>query len=166
MHILHFTKIEKKYYELINSKELSFYSLFHYMINLLEHGYIIYNALQECKNDVDIVLKDDVFELIEDIQNDSSITPFIKFSEKFENDQIKQMILMLYNFQENKKCSSILKNMSATLYQIQDESINSSVNKKIKSLDKYSFIPIILSAVTVIIFTLFIFTTIGDGLIV
>ncbi len=164
--LFHIFQLEKKYHHLIASKEIAFFGFYRNLINLLENKVIIYNALKETIDFVDETIKNDVLKLIENIENDSSIQPFIEFSNQFENIQIKQMILILYQSQENSKNAQLLENMGNTLFQIQDEAINEYVEKEVKSLEKFYLFPLILSALAIVLFSVFIFQSIGvNGLV-
>ena len=56
--------------------------------------------------------------------------------------------------------------MGNTLFQIQDEAINEYVEKEVKSLEKFYLFPLILSALAIVLFSVFIFQSIGvNGLV-
>ena len=79
IYLMHINNLEKKYDQLLNAKEISFYSLYRFLLNMLDNQIILYNALKECIDLIDDILKKDVSKLIEDIENDSSINPFFHF---------------------------------------------------------------------------------------
>ena len=90
----HFYALEKKYQRYINAKEIAFYNLYRFLVNMLANKIIVYNALKECLPYIDEVLYADVQQWIENIEQDSSLQPFIEFSNHFSQALIKQMILM------------------------------------------------------------------------
>lgn len=162
--LMHFINIEKNYLKHINSKEIAFYSLYRFLINMLDNQMILYNALKESYEFVDEILKEDVAQLIENIEIDTSIQPYIQFSNNFQNEQIKQMILLLYQAQESNHSIQILENMNQTILQIQDSSLQDMVIQECKKLDKFAIIPLILSATTIVLISLFMFKMIGGAL--
>ncbi len=157
VYLIHSMQLESRYRNLVAAKEIAFFGFYRYLINMLENKIIIYNALKETVELIDEALKPDVLKLIEDIENDSSIQPFIDFSNQFENVQIKQMILILYQSQENAKNAKLLDNMGNTLFQIQNDSLEDYVEKEVKGLEKYYFFPLVLSALAIVLFSIFVF---------
>ena len=69
--------LTKRYNKLINEKEIAFYGFYRNILNYLENNETLYSALNLEKEYIDIILKDDLDNLISDIQNDTSLLPFI-----------------------------------------------------------------------------------------
>lgn len=160
----HYTSLINSYKQLVYAKEIAFNGFYRYVIALIENKHILYSALQASLEYVDEVLYDDVNQLIIDIENDTSLEPFFKFNENFEDEEIKQMIIMLYKTQESNVINDVLNNINESILNIQDNSINKYVTKEEKKIEKFHLIPIVLSAFALIIIAMFIFKIIGDGL--
>ena len=157
----HFNSLEKKYRQYLNTKEIALYHMYQFLINMLANKIILYNALKECLPYIDETLNEDIQEWIVNIEQDSSIQPFIQFSNHFENASIHQMVLLLYYAQENGNKIEMLEEMNQTVFRLQEDAVQIGLNIQIKKLESFSMIPLLLSAIIIILFSLFIFQTIG-----
>lgn len=159
----HYSSLLDSYKQLIYAKEIAFNGFYRYVITLINNKHILYSALQASLEYVDEVLLNDVNELINDIENDPSLEPFFKFMDNFEDETIKQMIILLYKTQEVNMISQVLDNINNTIINIQDTSISKYIAKEEKTIEKYHMIPIALSAFALIIIAMYIFKIIGEG---
>ena len=162
--VMHFLSIKSKYKQLVNAKEIAFNAFYRYVITLLKNNNILFSALQTSLEYIDDVLIDDVNELIIDIENDTSLEPFLNFMKNFEDESIKQMIIMLYKIQEIGVVDEVLDSINDSIIKLQDTSINNYIIKEEKKIEKYYFIPIILSALVMLLISFYVFTLLGDGL--
>lgn len=162
--IMHFLSIKSKYKQLVNAKEIAFNAFYRYVITLLKNNNILFSALQTSLEYIDEVLIDDVNELILDIENDTSLEPFLNFMNNFEDESIKQMIIMLYKIQEIGVVDEVLDSINDSIIKIQDTSISNYIIREEKKIEKYYFIPIILSALIMLLISFYVFTLLGDGL--
>lgn len=163
---LHYVDLKTKEKQLINAKEIAFNGFYRYVITLLKNNQVLYGALQSSLEYVDEVLYDDVNNLIIDIEEDTSLIPFLKFSENFNDETIKQMIVLLYKTQDVGVIDEVLNSINVCMVNLQDTSIKSYIEKEEKIIEKYYIYPIILSAGVILVVTMFVFTMIGDGLFV
>ena len=161
---IHFSNLKSLVKQLVYSKEIAFNSLYRYVLTLLKNGHVLYAALQASLEYVDEVLIDDVNELITSIENDTSIEPFFKFMENFEDETIKQMVLLLYKTQEVGVINNVIASIDECMINLQDTSIKNYVYKEEKKVGKYYLMPIVLSAIVMIIISFYVFTLIGEGL--
>ncbi len=162
--VFHYMNLKASYAQLVNAKEIAFNGFFRYIITLLKNNQVLYGALQASIEYVDEVLLNDINELIADIENDVTIDPFLKFMENFNDDAIKQMIMLLYKTQETGIINEVLENINENMIYLQDTSIKNYINKEEKKVEKYYIFPIIFSAVVVIMISFFVFTLLGEGL--
>lgn len=132
--------------------------MYQFLINMLANKIILYNALKECLPYIDETLNEDIQEWIVNIEQDSSIQPFIQFSNHFENASIHQMVLLLYYAQENGNKIEMLEEMNQTVFRLQEDAVQIGLNIQIKKLESFSMIPLLLSAIIIILFSLFNFS--------
>ncbi|CCZ85996.1 unknown [Firmicutes bacterium CAG:631] len=71
------------------------------------------------------------------------------------------MVLLLYYAQENGNKIEMLEEMNQTVFRLQEDAVQIGLNIQIKKLESFSMIPLLLSAIIIILFSLFIFQTIG-----
>ena len=161
---MHISALRSMAKQLTNSKEIAFNGFYRYVITLLKNNHILYSALQASLEYVDEVLIDDVNSLISDMESDPSLEPFMKFSTNFDDDTIKQMIILLYKTQEVGIINDVLDSINECMVHLQDTSIKNYIGKEEKKIERYYMMPIILSAAVMIIISFYVFSLIGQGL--
>lgn len=161
---LHFSELKSKERQLVNAKEIAFNGFYRYVVALLKNGNILYSSLQSSLEYVDEVLFDDVNQLLVEIEEDTSLDPFLKFMESFNDETIKQMIMLLYKSQDVGVIDEVLVSINECMVNLQDNSINNYVAKEQKVIEKYFMWPILLSAAIIIVVTMYVFSMIGDGI--
>ena len=160
---MHLNSLRAKLKQLIYSKEIAFGGFYRYVISLIKNGHILYSALQSSLDYVNEVLVNDINTLISEIELDTSLQPFLNFMDNFEDDTIKQMIILLYKTQDSGVIDDVIESVNECMVNLQDNAINYYIDKEEKNIEKYNAIPIVLSALIMIIVTTFIFTLIGSG---
>ena len=160
----HFENLKASLKQLTNAKEIAFNGFYRYVVTLLTNGNVLYSALQMSTEYVDNVLVDDVNELIADIENDTSIEPFFKFMSNFNDESIKQMILLLYKTQEVGIINDVLDSINESMINLQDNSISNYISKEEKNIERFYMVPILLSALVMVFISLYIFSLIGEGI--
>jgi len=163
-YVYRISMLNDKAKQITAAKEIAFNSFYRYLISYLSNGNILYSSLQSTLEFVDPILKDDVEVLISDIELDTSLQPFLNFQENFDDDNIRQMILLLFKTQENGNIENVLDSINECMMNLQDTSIEIYVTSEKRKIEKYYIFPIILSAIVIIMLSLFIFNSIGDGI--
>lgn len=161
---LHYSNLKSLVKQLTNSKEIAFNGFYRYVVTLLKNNHILYSALQASLEYVDEVLVDDVNQLINDMENDTTMEPFLNFSMSFDDENIKQMIILLYKTQDSGIIDDVLDSINDCIVNLQDTSIKNYIYKEEKKIEKYYMFPIILSAVVMIMVSFYVFSLIGEGL--
>ena len=161
---LHYSNLKSLVKQLTNSKEIAFSGFYRYVVTLLKNNHILYSALQASLEYVDEVLVDDVNQLINEMENDTTMEPFLNFSMSFDDENIKQMIILLYKTQDSGIIDDVLDSINDCIVNLQDTSIKNYIYKEEKKIEKYYMFPIILSAVVMIMVSFYVFSLIGEGL--
>ena len=161
---LHYSNLKSLVKQLTNSKDIAFNGFYRYVVTLLKNNHILYSALQASLEYVDEVLVDDVNQLINDMENDTTMEPFLNFSMSFDDENIKQMIILLYKTQDSGIIDDVLDSINDCIVNLQDTSIKNYIYKEEKKIEKYYMFPIILSAVVMIMVSFYVFSLIGEGL--
>ena len=73
------------------------------------------------------------------------------------------MIVLLYKCQEVGIIDDVIENINECIVNLQDTSINKYIIKEAKSIEKYQMVPIILSALALVIISIFVFSIIGNS---
>ena len=143
---LHISALRTMSKQLTNSKEIAFNGFYRYVITLLKNNHILYSALQASLEYVDEVLLDDVNTL------------------NFDDDTIKQMIILLFKTQEVGIINDVLDSINECMVHLQDTSIKNYIDKEEKKIEKFYMMPIILSAAAMLIISFYVFSLIGQGI--
>lgn len=162
--ISHYSALKSRLKQLTYAKEIAFNAFYRYVITLLKNNHILYSALKESTLYIDEVLIDDVNELIEGIENDTTLNPFLKFMSNFDDENIKQMIILLYKTHEVGAISEVLDSINECMVNLQDTALQSYIRKEEKKIEKFYIFPILLSAVVMILVSFYVFSLIGEGL--
>lgn len=162
-YIMHESSLNSRLKQLVYAKEIAFSGFYRYVIALIKNGHILYSALQSSLEYVNEVLTDDITNLINEIEVDTSLQPFLNFMDNFEDETIKQMIILLYKSQDSGVIDEVIESVNECMVNLQDTSIKNYISKEEKSVEKYNAIPLVLSALVMIIVTMYIFTLIGSG---
>ena len=161
---MHYSGLKSSSNQLTYSKEIAFNGFYRYVVTLLKNNHILYSALQASLEYVDEVLIDDVNQLILEMENDTTMEPFLNFSMSFDDESIKQMIILLYKTQDVGIINEVLDSINNCIVNLQDTSIKNYIYKEEKKIEKYYMFPIILSAVVMIMVSFYVFSLIGEGL--
>ena len=82
----------------------------------------------------------------------------------FDDDTIKQMIILLFKTQEVGIINDVLDSINECMVHLQDTSIKNYIDKEEKKIEKFYMMPIILSAAAMLIISFYVFSLIGQGI--
>lgn len=158
----HLSKINQKYILLVNKKQKAFEIIFLTIINYIKINNSLVDALNNSLPFCNEILKEDLNELIMNINEDNSLEPFLRFADNFSDEQTKNKVIYLHSLLN-------ITNTSECLYVLQtfcnDEShISSSylIEHQSKRVEKLKIAPLVLSIVSVLIIFAYIFSSIGE----
>lgn len=97
----------------------------------------IYNSFIKMVDYTDEPIKKYLEDLIEDIKEDKSITPFMKFAEKMEFSEAKLTMAMLYTFSEHAMSRKHLVSLESSVSNLYDNEIDEVIEKKKRILWLY-----------------------------
>lgn len=139
-----------------------FVMLFTFFKIYVHNGYSVYAALKEISGFANPVLAGFINELLSDIDQDKTITPFIKFGRNFNDLIIEEMMISIYQMVDDGSDSSSLKQFEMIFDKISDVSYQKEISKKQNGLASMSAFPLIGSALLILMITFGIITIMGD----
>ena len=158
---IHITLLNRKYKLLTLEKDKAFELICLTIINNLKINMPLIDSIKSSLSICDELLIDDVKELIINLESGQSLDAFFKFSENFIDDKIKTIIMYLSSLAFVEDYEYAIFHIEQ-LYQTFDNSINENlINEKSNLINKYRFIPIILSSLSVIVVFSYVFSSIG-----
>lgn len=156
--LLYFGRYSKMEREQADQAKADFVSLFTFFKIYLHNGYSVYTALKEIQSFADKQLAMYLSELIREIDQDKTITPFIRFGRKFNDLVIEEMMISIYQMIDDGSNPSHLSQFDLIFAKISDLAYEKELNKKRNGLASMSTFPLIGSGVLIIMVTFGIIT--------
>lgn len=146
-----------------NSENLQeFATIFGYFRIFLHNGYSVYSALKEIKNFASENLKKSLEKLIDSIDRDKSVQPFVDFARQFNEIIIEEMMISIYQLIDDGETSDYLNQFELIFDKFSDLLYQKYLRTKDSRLGLLSSAPLIGSCFLIIVLTLGIITIIGD----
>lgn len=130
----------------------------------IKNDYSVYQCFVEISNFTSGLLLERINKLIEEIDNDKSITPFINFSNHFHSMQIEQLMICLYQMVDEGTNLAYLQQFELLFAKLREESLKDELDHKYKSLSSATIFPLIGSALLIVMITFGIIEVIGESL--
>ena len=146
-----------------NSENLQeFATIFGYFRIFLHNGYSVYSGLKEIINFASVSLKRSLEKLINDIDKDKSVQPFVDFAHQFNEIIIEEMMISIYQLIDDGESSDYLNQFELIFDKFSDLLYQKYLRTKDSRLGLLSSAPLIGSCFLIIVLTLGIITIIGD----
>lgn len=147
----------------INEKNLlEFSNLFSFFRIYIKNGYNVYNALKEISKFANKDLECMLRQLLEDIDIDKSVQPFISFSKNFNEIIIEELMLSVYQMVDEGEQSNYLTQFSYIFDKFSDLLVKRELEKKKSRLGTLSSAPLLASGFLIIVITIGIILILGD----
>lgn len=143
---------------------LEFVNLFTFFRIYLKNGYGVYSALKEIANFANSSLRENLITLINEIDNDKSITPFINFAHKFDELLIEEMMVSIYQMIDDGSSSNYLVQFELIFDKFSETLHKEQIELKDHRLANLTASSLIGSAYLIILITIGVITLIGDML--
>ena len=136
--------------------------IFGYFRIFIHNGYSVYSALKEITNFASEHLKKSLQKLIEDIDKDKSVQPFVDFARQFNEIIIEEMMISIYQLIDDGETSEYLNQFELIFDKFSDLLYQKYLRAKDAKLGLLSSAPLIGSCFLIVVLTLGIITIIGD----
>lgn len=146
------------------AREEEFIHLFTYFGIYINNGYNVYNSLQKIKAFATDSLELHLDKLIQDIDNDKSVTPYVNFASNFSNLQIKEVMLSIYQMVDEGEGGAYISQYQHLFGKLSEEKHAANKYKRIERLKNLSIFPLMGSAITLLSLTLLISDITGGQL--
>jgi hypothetical protein len=142
-------------------RQVCFVNFFFYLLIFLENKMNIYQAISAAVENSSDELKPLVEDLLTRIDNDKTSLPYLEFANHFHSDNITQIMLLLYQYEQSGYDTEHLSRFSATLSRLKQNTYDEYVAKSISKLDLLLASPMIVSIALVLIFAIGVLDNIG-----
>lgn len=141
---------------------LEFVNLFTFFKIYLKNGFGVYAALQEISHFANASLKEHMEKLLNDIDGDKSITPFISFAHQFDELIVEEMMITIYQMIDDGINSSHLIQFEIIFDKFSEIIYKEQLEAKDRSLGSLTSSSLIGSAYLIIVITMGVITILGD----
>ena len=155
-----------RYQLIINSQNndvgIEFIALLPFFRTYLRNNYSVYQALKELIEFSGPTLQERLSKLIEDMDSDKSVTPFINFASKFSSNNIEQLMISIYQLIDEGNDSPYLVQFESIFSKLRDDYYKTLLEKKEKGLANTTMFPLIGSGLLIVMISFGVIQVIGD----
>ena len=149
---------EKQKIENIND----FICLFTYFKTYLQNDYNIYSALKEISAFANPFSLEKITVLINDIDEDKSVEPFVRFARNYNLLIIEQLMISVYQMIDQGNDSSYMRQFEILFNKLSDEQYQKDNERKEKRLSMLTTFPLIGSGLLIVLISIGIIQVIGE----
>lgn len=142
--------------------EDEFINLITYLEIFISNKFNIYNSFLEVKAYSSPWMSDKIQILLEEIDNDKTVDPFVHFATNFKTPIVENVMVAIFQMVEEGESSNQLNQFDILFQRFSENHHLSRINQKIRKLDGLSSLPLIGAGLVVIILTFGILTIMGD----
>lgn len=158
---LYFYRYDSKIDSLQAQNTEEFTNLFSYFRIFIHNGYSVYSALKEIQNYANESLKKMLQILLDEIDEDKSIQPFITFAKNFNEIIIEEMMISIYQMIDDGENSDYLIQFELIFDKFSELMYQKNLRRKDSRLGTLSSAPLIGSCYLMIVLTIGIVGVIG-----
>lgn len=159
-----FSRYKKRKLLCLKNDETEFIRVFSFLMVYLENDYNIYNSFSELIAFCSPVLKERIKTLLQDMDSNKTITPFIAFSNNYENHLIEQTMVSIYQMIDQGSSGVYLLQFNLMFDKLLEENHYDNQEQHFKKMDFINSLPLVGAAMVTIILTLAIVEIIGGML--
>lgn len=132
---------------------LEFVNLFSFFKMYLKNGFGVYTSLQEITAFATPILKEQLEDLIRDIDQDKSIAPFMKFAHNFDELVVEEMMISIYQMVDDGTNSNYLTQFELIFDKFSELLHRKELDAKDKSLGTLTASSLVGSAYLIVVIT-------------
>ena len=155
-----------RYSSLMNKKNIKnlqeFTVLFGYFRIYIHNGYSVYSALKELMFFANEDLKNSIQKLVDEIDQDKSVQPFVKFGKQFNEMIIEEMMISVYQLIDEGQSSDYLMQFELIFDKFSDLLYQKYLKAKDSRLGTIASAPLVGSCFLIVVLTIGIIGIIGD----
>ncbi len=148
--------------KITQQNEEQFITMINYLEIFLSNQMNVYNALINVKQYCNQYVSHHLDILINQIDNDKTIEPYITFSKAFKTSVYEDIMIAIYQMSVDGENIERLNQFDFQFQRIKENDHQLQINKKSRQLDTLSTYPLICSAYITIVLTLSILLIMGD----
>ena len=143
---------------------MEFVNLFTFFRIYLKNGFGVYTSLKEIASFANQSLKEKLEKLIQDIDVDKSIAPFINFAHHFDELIVEEMMISIYQMIDDGSNSNYLIQFELIFDKFSELLHSGELNNKDKTLSNLTTTSLVGSADLIVMITIGVVTLLGEML--
>ena len=159
--LLFLTRYSKRISQKNTENLQDFATLFGYFRIFIHNGYSVYSALKELLNFANSDLEKGIQNLLDEIDSDKSVQPFIKFSKQFNEIIIEELMISIYQLIDDGESSDYLIQFELIFDKFSEILYSKYLKSKDSKLATLSSAPLIGSCFLIVVLTIGIISIIG-----
>lgn len=159
--LLFLTRYSKRISQKNTENLQDFATLFGYFRIFIHNGYSVYSALRELLNFANPDLEKGIQNLLDEIDSDKSVQPFIKFSKQFNEIIIEELMISIYQLIDDGESSDYLIQFELIFDKFSEILYSKYLKSKDSKLATLSSAPLIGSCFLIVVLTIGIINIIG-----
>lgn len=160
--LLFLTRYNSKVQALEDSNLREFTTLFSYFKIYIKNGYSVYSALKEIRLFASPSLGKLLEDLVNEIDEDKTVQPFVKFSKNFHEIIVEEMMISIYQMIDDGEQSDSLRQFELIFDKFSEAIYQKNLRAKDSKLGTIGSAPLICSCFLIIILTVGIIGILGD----
>lgn len=136
--------LDKKRKELENE----FVHIFAYFEIFVKNGRPVYNALEDCLRYASKGLSEKMRALLDDIDQDKSVAPYMKFAENFTNLEIRQVLVSVYKMSIEGGGEEYLAQFDTLFHSLSVSKRQQTLENEKNHFGNFNFLPLFASALS------------------
>jgi Flp pilus assembly protein TadB len=141
--------------------EKEFVQIFAYFAIYIRDGLPVYHALEECISYASSEMEKKLRNLLEAIDNDKSVAPYVAFSENFHSMEIRQLMISIYRMVDEGGGESYIRQFNVLFDALQANKSKEHLEKEDARLANLAMLAMADSALVMLLITLGIVQIIG-----
>lgn len=137
-------------------------SLISYFEIFISNGHNVYTSFKMLLEYSDSFLQDAITSLLNQIDVDKTVGPYITFASKFNDHIVESLMLSIYQMVDNGEDAINLNEFDILFNNIKDKYHNDLIENQKKSLDSLNTFPLIAAGAMTLVLSLAIISVIGD----
>ncbi len=128
--------------------ENEFVHVFVYFGLFVKNGRPVYNALEDCLRYCSDSLSEKIRKLLEDIDEDKTITPYMNFAKNFQNLEIKQVLISVYKMSIEGGGEEYLNQFDTLFTALSNAKRAKLIENEKSNYGNFNFLPMLASALS------------------
>lgn len=128
--------------------ENEFVHVFAYFEIFVKNGRPVYNALEDCLRYASKELSEKIRTLLEGIDHDKSVTPYMKFAENFSNLEIRQVLVSVYKMSIEGGGEEYLAQFDTLFHSLSVSKRQQILETEKNHFGNFNFLPLLASALS------------------